>query len=636
MASKKEETAAAIVEAFKRFDKDGDGTISRDELAQTLRKLGGARFDDATIDLLMASADTNGDGKIQYEEFTSWVMADAQSLAGGSEPQPSVQGPTSNAAKPEQKPKEEGRFAPLDKRGSFSVDFRTLLPSRFEVDITSRFSLDKLTLGEGGYGKVFVAVDREMPDRKVAIKMVTKADNPKLSAEEREAEAQALDTEIKVMKELDHPHICRLMATFEEKKTMFFVMELCEGGELFDRIIESGKISEKLSADVIRQVSSALVYTHGRGIAHRDLKPENVVFCSKRPEDTSIKVIDWGLAMSFTGTKMTGAVGSFTYAAPEVITSNNVKEYTSACDLWSLGVMTYVMMSGKPPFWGSEKNHLRNAKQEKYPMDDHQAPWKDIKPEGKDFIKKLIKANPAKRMSAADCVKHPWPAAAASSSEATTATSTDVLSNLKRYSNASTFSKMCITAVARQLSHRHLKDVHAVFRELDANGDGVLSFQEISNGFKRIFGADSVEYAQVGTIFKSLDLDGSQTIDYTEFCAAGFGEQQCNQDEVLWAAFKTFDVDNSGSVDVNDLQRILDNADVQDIWHADVCREVAKEVVDKFARDKNGKISFEDWKVMMQQHWKARSSDGDQGGEKAGEASCLNAYQLLMEVNKLA
>merc|ERR1712226_1481943 len=116
-------------------------------------------------------------------------------------------------------------------------------------------------------------------------------------------------------------------------------MELCEGGEVFDRIINQGFISEPMTGDIVGQVASALNYAHFRGIAHRDVKPENIVFCSKDVRDTRVKLIDWGLAMVFTGTPMKDAVGSFTYAAPEVITSRNVKEYSPACDLWSLGVL---------------------------------------------------------------------------------------------------------------------------------------------------------------------------------------------------------------------------------------------------------------------------------------------------------
>jgi len=102
---------------------------------------------------------------------------------------------------------------------------------------------------------------------------------------------------------------------------------------------------------------------------------------------------------------------------------------------------------------------------------------------------------------------------------------------------------------------------------MDTQGDGVLSLDEVSNGFKKIFGEDSVEYKQVGTMFESLDLDGSGNIDYTEFCAAGLGQKQSMQDDILWAAFKTFDLENTGYISKGDLQHILDEADCRTFGH---------------------------------------------------------------------
>jgi calcium-dependent protein kinase len=599
------QTSAQIVQAFKRFDKDGDGTISREELAGTLRLLGGKKFDEETIDTLMKAADLNGDGKIQYEEFTSWVMKDQ------------------NAEKPAEK------FAPLDKRGSFACDFKALLPERFDVDVKERYNLDKLQLGEGGYGKVFQARDKECADRSVAIKCVCKTDGT--SGGET---SEALAREIDVMKTLDHPNICKLLATFEQGKTMFFVMELCEGGELFDKIVNSGvgHLTEKYSSIIVHQVAAALAYTHNLGIAHRDLKPENVVFCSKEPEDTNIKVIDWGLAMSFTGTRMTAAVGSFTYAAPEVICSKNVLTYTSACDLWSLGVLTYVMLSGKPPFWGSTKQHLDNAKQEKYPLKG--SPWDKMNASAKDFVKVLIKANPKQRMEIQDVVKHPWFTSVRRNSAAPEEDSADVFKNLQQFSNGSTFTKMCMVAVARQLDHKGLKDIHQVFRDMDVNGDGVLSFQEVSDGFKKIFGEDSPQYKDVKDTFGKLDLDGSGTIDYTEFCAAGLGSRAASQEDAIWAAFKTFDVSNTGKITKEDLTKILDKSDVTDVWSAKVCAEVAQEILNKFADVGDGMISFEDFKKMMKDLWD-KSQAPTIGGIAIPGLSGFSAYDMLAEVNAL-
>merc|ERR1712224_286974 len=170
-----------------------------------------------------------------------------------------------------------------------------------------------------------------MPSRKVAIKKVPVRGNTVTS----------LRHEARVMKELDHPHICKLFEFYESSRFFFFVMEHLSGGELFDRIIENGFITEKLAAQITQQAASSLRYAHGVKIAHRDMKPENIVFVDDDRDKNEIKVIDWGLSSRFAMARMRSSVGSPSYAAPEVLEASGGSGYTEACDLWSLGVITY-------------------------------------------------------------------------------------------------------------------------------------------------------------------------------------------------------------------------------------------------------------------------------------------------------
>jgi len=425
---------------------------------------------------------------------------------------------------------------------------------------------------------------------------------------------------------LDHPNICKLLATFEEGRNLYFIMELCEGGELFDRIIENGFVSERTTSIILAQVCSALSYAHGRGIAHRDIKPENVVFCTKDRDDNRIKLIDWGLATNFEG-GMTKAVGSMTYAAPEVISSQDRKAYSEACDLWSVGVLTYVMLCGKPPFWGSREQHYKAARAERYPFRDD--PWDKMNPEAKDFVKNLLKANPAARTPIGQAAKHPWLLSAPT--EGSTENTGSVLSNLKNFAGQSTFSRLCITAVARQLDHAHLKDIHKVFREMDADGNGVLSIEEVTTALRKLNGDTGAEMdlKDVEELFKKLDADGSKTIDYTEFCAAGLGQKTSSQDDVIWAAFKTFDLDNSGWISVENLKTILDSADVKDVWSSNVCEEVGQEIIQKFDTNGDGRITFEEWQQLMTGCWSKTKT------ETSDVANSVSAYDLLSQVSGL-
>lgn len=498
-----------------------------------------------------------------------------------------------------------------------SFDYRSFLPERFEVDVTERYNIDKLAVGEGGYGQVFIAMDKEVEGRRVAVKKVV------LSAADPERK-EAVWSEVKLMKDLDHPNICKLLEVFEQGRTMFFVMEYCEGGEVFDRIVQNQYINEEIAASIILQVASALRYAHGRKIAHRDIKPENIVFCTKSANDNTIKVIDWGLGMGFAENPLRGAVGSFTYAAPEVVNCTGEKSYTDMCDLWSLGVVSYVMLCGKPPFWGSQREHLRKARAEQYPLSKH--PWDIISDPAKDFVRKLLKANPKDRLPIDKVTEHPWLNKVAS--ESNCREMTQVLTNLKYFSNSSRFQAICAASVARQLDHRHLRRIHRVFRQMDVRGDGVLSFQEVSDGFKQIFGDKSREYLEAREIFDQMDLDGSGTIDYTEFCAAGMGQYAAMQDDAVWAAFKSFDLDDSGTITKQNLQKVLSQAGMLQSFSEDVCKEVAEEIVRRLDGSGSGEIDFDEWKEMMRQCWEEKTLE-----EAAGSPAPPPAMNLMREAS---
>eukprot|EP00405_Crypthecodinium_cohnii_P051011 CAMPEP_0206600542 /NCGR_PEP_ID=MMETSP0325_2-20121206/45888_1 /ASSEMBLY_ACC=CAM_ASM_000347 /TAXON_ID=2866 /ORGANISM="Crypthecodinium cohnii, Strain Seligo" /LENGTH=607 /DNA_ID=CAMNT_0054111927 /DNA_START=8 /DNA_END=1828 /DNA_ORIENTATION=+ len=467
-------------------------------------------------------------------------------------------------------------------------DLKAFMPERVGAEISKRYEINAHEIGSGGYGKVFVAKDRQMKNRLVAIKKVSVVDDEKKKAFQREVE---------IMKDLDHPNICKLLETYEQGRFMFFVMEFCGGGELFDRIADRGMIEEDKTADIIKQAATALNYAHSKGIAHRDMKPENIVFCTKDIHDNHIKVIDWGLGFYFGGMgRMRSKVGSLTYAAPEVLEARDYEGYTSACDLWSLGVVTYVMLCGKPPFWGNFQEQLRRMKKETFPM--HDATWQAISSNAKEFIKALLKNDPRQRMSLENVLSHPWLHGPAQVIDPEV--SRQVLSNMRQFSSTSQFFSLCVASVARQLDHRSLRDVHRVFSEMDLNGDGVLSLHEVRAGFEKIFGPGSEQVRDIEMMFSRLDLDGSGTLDYTEFCAAGIGERLSTEEHVLWAAFKAFDInDDDNKVSKDEIKKVLLRADVNRCWTDELCSELASELFDRFDRDKDGTLDFEEWLRLM-------------------------------------
>jgi len=477
----------------------------------------------------------------------------------------------------------ENRVSQRSMRTSFSA--KVFMPERISADISKRYQIDSRELAAGGYGKVYIAKDKSFGERQVAIKKVVKTDEEK---------TESFMKEVAIMKELDHPNICKLMETYDTGRFMYFVMEFCEGGEVFDRIMDLGNISEDMCADIVKQVASALKYAHARGIAHRDLKPENICFCTRDLNDSQVKVIDWGLGFYFEFGRMRSSVGSLTYAAPEVLSASGSR-YGAECDIWSLGVVAYVMLCGKPPFWGTHSEQLRRMKQERYPITGD--PWDSISKEAKDFVKASLKAAPRQRLSIDQIMEHPWFVSNHCVMDAES--QKEVLSNLKRFSANSSFFNLCVASVARQLDHKALGSVHKVFSALDTNGDGVLSLSEVRDGFVKLFGADSQEVADVENLFRTVDLDGSGVIDYTEFCAAGIGQQMSTQEDVLWAAFKTFDKDDDGTISVKEISDVLSQADVKKVWTQEVCQKVAQDIFDKFDKDGDGTITFKEWLQIM-------------------------------------
>lgn len=200
-------------------------------------------------------------------------------------------------------------------------------------------------LGQGGFGKVLKCKHRTSGELR-AVKMISKEHIS-------QQEAIRLRYEIDILKNLSHPNILRLFEVFEEKQYIFLVTECCEGGELFDEIISRGKFEEKDAANIIKQLLSAIAYCHDQHVCHRDLKPENILIDNK--DNNTIKLIDFGTSQLFQqGESMQLVLGTAYYIAPEVLRGN----YDEKCDIWSIGVILYILLSGMPPFPGQTDEEI--------------------------------------------------------------------------------------------------------------------------------------------------------------------------------------------------------------------------------------------------------------------------------------
>jgi calcium-dependent protein kinase len=396
--------------------------------------------------------------------------------------------------------------------------------------------------------------------------------------------------EVAIMQKLDHPSICKLFGTYENGHILYFVMEYCQGGELFQEILHSGQISETRAAEFTSQIVGALNYAHARSVAHRDLKPENVCLVSTNPSDNHVKVIDWGLGFFFDAQKMKSAVGSTMYAAPEVLTATELETfaYTEACDLWSLGVLVYVMLCGKSPFWGGLTRQIESMRKEEYPLLD--PPWPSISAEAKEFLKGLLRADPAHRLSCAQACEHKWLKSLKLKVDASALRG--IMQNLSLGASNSTFISICRASAAQQVDQTRLRNIAKVFRKLDSNNDGCLDHAEFVKGFEEVYGPESLESQEASDLFDMLDLNGAGSLGYTEFCVAALDDEMFAQDQMLWATFKAFDVHgDDGRITKEEIVQVLGKADVRE----EVCHNVANEILTNFDKDGLGYLDFDAW-----------------------------------------
>jgi calcium/calmodulin-dependent protein kinase I len=271
-------------------------------------------------------------------------------------------------------------------------------------DCNKHYKMGK-TLGTGSFATVKLAVGRS-DATEWAVKCINKGSLTK------EDEA-ALEVEVNILGQVKHPNIVEMKEIFDCPKVFYLVMEIMRGGELFDRIVEKEKYSENEAQKVIIDISNALKYCHEKGIVHRDLKPENLLYDSEK-EDAIIKIADFGLAkLVDDNTMMKTACGTPGYVAPEVLKK---MRYTYKVDMWSVGVILYILLCGFPPFY--DDNNVRLFSQIKTGRFDYPSPyWDGVSDEAKDLINKLLVVNPEERLDTAGVLAHPWIAGEASKSE---------------------------------------------------------------------------------------------------------------------------------------------------------------------------------------------------------------------------
>jgi calcium-dependent protein kinase len=454
-----------------------------------------------------------------------------------------------------------------------------------------------ISLGKGTFGTVERCTNRKTNEVR-AVKSI-----PKKKVYNQSRLAQ----EVEIMRLLEHPSILRLYETYEDSKFMYIIMELCAGGELFEKIVavDGGGFPELVVAKLMGQIAGAVFYMHEQRIAHRDLKPVNFLLMSKVEdmEDAVLKLIDFGFSTRFEpGTFMLTRTGTYAYIAPEVLQGR----YTHACDVWSLGVILYLMLSGAQPFFSNNEGEVL-AKVSSCAYDFSSSDWSLISEEAKTLIRRILVTDTATRLTAEQVVHDHWLKRSAHEAADAALPLSDVLPRLRRFVDMGKFKKAALTVIAQQLSEDSVvTTLRKVFENLDKNCDGCLAGEEVSEGFRKVgydFAAGDLQQ-----ILQSLDTDGSGVVEYPEFMAAMLASsckndgETCHivQDHACLAAFNVFDRDRDGKITRDEMSVMLSCGRVQSfaaMEEADVA-DVERAIVEA-DKDGDGCISLEDFLAFL-------------------------------------
>ncbi|KAK1588025.1 hypothetical protein Q3G72_019222 [Acer saccharum] len=443
-------------------------------------------------------------------------------------------------------------------------------------DVKSTYSMGK-ELGRGQFGITHLCTNKSTGEQ-FACKTIAKR---KLVNKE---DIEDVRREVQIMHHLTgQPNIVELKGAYEDKQSVHLVMELCAGGELFDRIIAKGHYTERAAASLLRTIVQIVHTCHSMGVIHRDLKPENFLLLSK-DENAPLKATDFGLSVFYKpGDVFKDIVGSAYYIAPEVLK----RKYGPEADIWSIGVMLYILLCGVPPFWAESEHGIFNAILRGH-VDFTTDPWPQISSPAKDLVRKMLTSDPKQRLTASQVLSHPWIKEDGEAPDVPLDCA--VLSRLKQFKAMNKFKKVALRVIAGCLSEEEIMGLKEMFKGMDTDNSGTITIEELKDGLAKQ-GTKLSEY-EVKQLMEAADADGNGTIDYDEFITATMHLNRMDKEEHLYTAFQHFDKDKSGYITNEELEQALRDYGMHD--GMDI-----KEILLEVDSDNDGKINYEEFVAMM-------------------------------------
>lgn len=428
---------------------------------------------------------------------------------------------------------ESESVASLDKSFGFSKHFG----NKYELG-------DEVGRGHFGYTCRAKFKKGELKGQDVAVKVIPKAKMTTAIA------IEDVRREVKILRALmGHSNLVQFYDAYEDHDNVYIVMELCEGGELLDRILSrGGKYTEDDAKTVMIQILNFVAFCHLQGVVHRDLKPENFLFTSKE-ENSQLKAIDFGLSdFVKPDERLNDIVGSAYYVAPEVLH----RSYTTEADVWSIGVIAYILLCGSRPFWARTESGIFRAVLKADPSFEEQ-PWPALSSEAKDFVKRLLNKDPRKRMTAAQALSHPW---IKNSCNVKIPLDILVLKLMKAYMRSSALRKAALRALSKTLTVDELFYLKEQFSLLEPNKNGTISLENIKVALTKN-ATDAMKESRILDFLGSLNALQYRRMDFEEFCAAVLSVHQLEAldrwEQHARCAYELFEKDGNRAIMIEEL-----------------------------------------------------------------------------------
>ncbi|KAK9093821.1 hypothetical protein Scep_025290 [Stephania cephalantha] len=427
-------------------------------------------------------------------------------------------------------------------------------------------------VGRGHFGHTCSARVKkgELKGQQVAVKIISKAKmTTAISIED-------VRREVKILKALSgHNNLVRFYDACEDASNVYIIMELCEGGELLDRILSrGGRYPEEDAKAIVLQILSVVSFCHLQGVVHRDLKPENFLFTT-REDDATMKIIDFGLSDFIRPEeRLNDIVGSAYYVAPEVLH----RSYSVEADIWSIGVITYILLCGSRPFWARTESGIFRAVLRADPNFDD-TPWPTVSPEAKDFVKRLLNKDHRKRMTAAQALTHPW----LRNGSYTVPLDILIYKLVKSYLRSTPLKRAALKALSKALTEDELVYLRIQFKLLEPNRDGLVSLENFRMALLQN-ATDAMKELRVADILNSMEALAYRRMDFEEFCAAAISTYQLEAlegwEEIASTAFEYFEEEGNRVISVEELAQEMNLG------------PTAHSILNDWIRNSDGKLSF--------------------------------------------